>query len=905
MKKLIQNFFLGLIAFTFLNIAEAITKANISNNPSAPNPGFKATISAQGNTPGNTWPSFTITLTNISNNSIEMNGSAINFVLPKVINDIATDFGPLSWTKETTLSVEPYGKNQAVTYIISYEKVDWNQITSLPPQQSIKLTFSFGKATDEIVNTQAIVDSVTVNTDGPLPIIPKGKITLVAPNSPGQDAGDNASASIMCSDNKGQTEQIPWQQQKTAGNLALGLCTVHTNAAGPYPGGPDQSVNLTLDAPTAVVNVVYQAKPAPPAELSITMQKPSDMANNDLPPQNVYIQDSRGSSPQVQQTSWTNVIKVSNLSNGQSYKVWANPFNSNGYSMTPVYTKDHPYELTADNKQPAKVAINYTDMPLVTVKTSVTLSGLPDNNSVGVTFIGSGIGSGTKKKMNLANGTTIVSLVPGNYYITTDTYHAGDKIYRAQLTNPYIVSPQSHQIDIPFSEFTNKVIGWPDYLAMGTVTDDGPTLASALASSQVDAIFKYAGGDGAGDQGFIIPPDTTAKTIAQTRQVEAISHKKVMPVMVVYTADASGSLSKAYADLMNYFPDQSKTCPDCLMKHYVNLILETNELEKNKDANHPYPGTIILNPDFMGMLQQFYGQSFNPLGQKVPVNSQLIQAINYIKQNYPLVNNVPSAPPTFDESVQGYMQSINYVVRTIGPDIKFGWEENLWALPDGGNWLYYASDEDILTNAATIAKFIQSLGVYSGPYKPDFIVFDRYERDDFGMDAIGGGYAYHANQWKNYLLFVKTVSSALNEPAMLWQIPGGHMVTNNESSKFSDDWIEVHAASAPQFFFGDKNIGTHLQQNVDQRVLGRSLILEGHVNPLYGNATTVGDLLATDEGYDWAQSNLQNAVDSNVFAILWGGGSTTGVVPISTNGDDNGWLTEKVQEYFQQPVPVK
>ncbi|MFT4926936.1 MAG: hypothetical protein ACI8WB_003036 [Phenylobacterium sp.] len=51
---------------------------------------------------------------------------------------------------------------------------------------------------------------------------------------------------------------------------------------------------------------------------------------------------------------------------------------------------------------------------------------------------------------------------------------------------------------------------------------------------------------------------------------------------------------------------------------------------------------------------------------------------------------------------------------------------------------------------------------------------------------------------------------------------------------------------------------------------------------------------------------MRQSAYSNVFSILWGGGSTTGVVPINTNGTgDNQWLKNKVSDYHERgKVPL-
>ena len=71
----------------------------------------------------------------------------------------------------------------------------------------------------------------------------------------------------------------------------------------------------------------------------------------------------------------------------------------------------------------------------------------------------------------------------------------------------------------------------------------------------------------------------------------------------------------------------------------------------------------------------------------------------------------------------------------------------------------------------------------------------------------------------------------------------------------------------------------------------------------YGNSDTVGELLAQDNNYDWATSNLSRLADMNIFSILWGGGSTVGTASIGTNGaGDDGWLAGKVNDYYDNVV---
>ncbi len=65
----------------------------------------------------------------------------------------------------------------------------------------------------------------------------------------------------------------------------------------------------------------------------------------------------------------------------------------------------------------------------------------------------------------------------------------------------------------------DKVKGWPNHLAIGTVTDNSVSVNRYLVDGKVDSIFKYAG-NGFGDRGKVITPSVTLRTIEQARNVE-------------------------------------------------------------------------------------------------------------------------------------------------------------------------------------------------------------------------------------------------------------------------------------------------------------------------------------------------------------------------------------------------
>jgi len=446
------------------------------------------------------------------------------------------------------------------------------------------------------------------------------------------------------------------------------------------------------------------------------------------------------------------------------------------------------------------------------------------------------------------------------------------------------------------------VKGWPSHLAMGTITDNAAANNGELVSSQVDSIFKYAG-DGAGNRGLIIEPTVTQQTIAQSRAVETIAAKPIIPTMVVYTANASGG-GVASEDITDY---------DNLVKHYQNLIRISASIQVNKDANHLSPGSIVLNPDLFGEWQKnqdtFFKDAFGSESAWTPVlvRQALKEAIDndaaYIVTDHTggthslsnlldLTALKAEVDTALEDTIVGWVQSQNLVIKRVSPDVSFSWVLNLWN-PGSANWVHadFTGLQAIWNESSqSVSAFIDLIGAYDdNAYRPDYLTFDKFERD--GFSPVGrANYAFGARQWDNYLNYVRQITDSVDIPAMLWQIPGGHMATVTENTGSYD--IANNSSSAGTYFMGDENIGTAIS-NIRSDV--RNIALNATV---YDGATSVGSLLSQTPDYDWSLSRLRHAAYSNVFAILWGGGSTTAVVPIATNGSgDNGWLKNKVVSY--------
>jgi hypothetical protein len=294
----------------------------------------------------------------------------------------------------------------------------------------------------------------------------------------------------------------------------------------------------------------------------------------------------------------------------------------------------------------------------------------------------------------------------------------------------------------------------------------------------------------------------------------------------------------------------------------------------------------VLNPDFLGAMQQEpYGYAAVRQKNSMQVNVLLAKAISDLSSTLTFTRPVP---PTFSDDLYGYVQAINYIVHQFAPDVAFGWQTNVWATGTA-DWLL-REGADPQQQGQQIGGFINELGVYSGDYSPDFIVFDKFERDCFSPDALAH-YGWNATAWLRYLQMVKATAKVLARPAMIWQIPGGHMPTVEEGSTLI---ASNHFASGGTFLMGDERIGTNVQS------MSREL-LDIALNPATYGAANVGEWLQKDNGYDWAQPQVINLPDYHIFSVLWGGGSTVSITTIHSNGDDGGWLAQKMIEYYRKP----
>lgn len=434
----------------------------------------------------------------------------------------------------------------------------------------------------------------------------------------------------------------------------------------------------------------------------------------------------------------------------------------------------------------------------------------------------------------------------------------------------------------------NTPKGWPrDHIAMGTAVDGSEYAYQTLLQRPVDSIFTYAGINGSGDRGQFIAVDTKIQNILdQTRALEKQTGKTIRPVIVFYTVDGSDGVWAMQQDL-----DISGTKTNNLYLHYANLIRLCQLIQTYPDLQI----SVILNPDYLGELHKQCTANYCPIpfNQSVNVAGGLQQAISFLTQNGYITTpvTIPAAFLNPNATIADYNASVSWIMKTFAPNTTFGWQDNVWAGDQSGHlWIHAALQQPSLVTAHINSEtaFLTQMNIYQNNYQPDFMVFDKWERDVFdqtlGGAGVNNGYLYNSNDWDIYMQFVHGISQYFNNmPIMLWQIPGGHLQITNDIDTRDD-----HASTAPDYFLGDTNLAAQLS-NV-KPYIANTLI----ANPsIYGTTSNkVTSYLSCDATHPtcWQQNRLSTIQKENVFAILWGGGSTTGVVGIEPALDDNGWL---------------
>ena len=170
--------------------------------------------------------------------------------------------------------------------------------------------------------------------------------------------------------------------------------------------------------------------------------------------------------------------------------------------------------------------------------------------------------------------------------------------------------------------------GWPDYLAMGAVGGpnvSAPTLTSTggdddFGGKPIDVVFKYAGSAGNGDPGMIDPPTNALRMTDDLTTVSRLNAHPTRVAIVEYTAQMSGGFSTA--DFTNSPKVDPASGGTYLMSRHL-ISLSSDALAMNGQPvvykGAKYYGSLILNPDLMGAIQQ--GNYIADVNKALPANA--------------------------------------------------------------------------------------------------------------------------------------------------------------------------------------------------------------------------------------------------------------------------------------------
>jgi hypothetical protein len=337
-----------------------------------------------------------------------------------------------------------------------------------------------------------------------------------------------------------------------------------------------------------------------------------------------------------------------------------------------------------------------------------------------------------------------------------------------------------------------------------------------------------------------------------------------------------------------------------LEKHIINYLSILRQLEGYKDATRPVPATLVLSPDFLGELYKECQprRCKLPFNTAVPLGQALSAAFEYLKLDKSQIPADFLAPNT---ELKDYIRALNWMSRTFAPSVPFGWQINVWAGdPSGHGWLHMAAQKDpsiVEKRVKAQSEFLRRMNVMGNAdpmHEPHFIAFDKYERDVFDSGLAGAGvnagYLYSSQVLDVYVQLAKGISESFNKkPVMLWQVPGGHLQTTGDG-----DERRANASTEPDYFLGNPAVADDLS-NVAPYI--RDTLMPTN-SPVYrSNAKTVAEYLSCPSTKPdcWKKGHLAELKDANVFALLWGGGSTTSIVGLTSHLDDNGWAFRRLQ----------
>lgn len=422
----------------------------------------------------------------------------------------------------------------------------------------------------------------------------------------------------------------------------------------------------------------------------------------------------------------------------------------------------------------------------------------------------------------------------------------------------------------------------PSYLSVGTVYTPGSTVDSFFSTLKTHGPVPNYGYE------YLIGGDFSNWAATTTTLVSHAQQFGMTPVLVDY--GMNGNVDGTGVDFTNM---QSASWLTTYFQSLKNAAAAANAAAPGK------PVGWVIEPDMLGYLQQNYAATYGNDASKMPAATNAVYSSGVLASG---------SDPAFGNNLRGLTEAINYTIKKYDPTAFVGWQVNTWAVRDAlkdTDSLGWSAGRQSVTNvAAQVAAFVKTADI---GYDADLVAFDQWGQD-FGILRDPNPAAdiryLNAAHWSNYLLYVQTIRQSLALPAVLWQIPVGHLNSThtpsptywNSSGVFPDlDNVTTEQSedSASTFFYGDSFTSS-----------GNNLSFYSS-NPGADPKISVSGSTVT-----WG-SHIPEAAAAGVVAILFGAGTGTGTygVPemVGTNqtgpGDFGYWAT-RTQSYLNSPTPL-
>jgi hypothetical protein len=421
----------------------------------------------------------------------------------------------------------------------------------------------------------------------------------------------------------------------------------------------------------------------------------------------------------------------------------------------------------------------------------------------------------------------------------------------------------------------------PNYLALGTVYTPYASIDSWFTGAKTHGSLPNYGYQ------YLIGGDFGNWPATTTTLVNHAHTLGMIPVLVEY--GMNGNVDGSSVDFNNMQNSGWLTT-------YFQAL--RSAAQAAAAASGSAPVGWVIEPDMLGYLQQNYAAQYGNDAAQMPAATSAAHSSGVLT----------GADPTFANNLKGLVEAINYTIKKYDPGAFTGWQVNDWAvrnpLKDTDSMGITAGRQSVTNIGNQVGGFVHSADI---GYHADFVAFDQWGQD-FGIlrdpNPAGDIRYLNATHWTNYLLYVKTVRTAVGLPAVLWQLPVGHLNSTkaasptwlNASGKFPDlDDVTSgrYEDSSSTFFFGDSFTAS-----------GNNLTFFG-ANPGADPKVSVSGSTVT------YGSHLPEAAAAGVVAILFGAGTGTGTEGVpevpgisQTAPTDYGYWIARVQQYLAAPVAL-